>query len=79
MRVELEVDEAWELMSLVVGRMLDETKVAAADKAKVRRWRSESMRPGDELMRLLTRKINEDLAQAIERKKRSQVRKPDWR
>jgi len=79
MKIELDEDETWELMSLVVGRMLDETKLPAGDRAKVRRWRSESMRPGDEPMRLLTRKINEDLAQTIARKKRSQVRKPDWR
>ncbi|MEX2159070.1 MAG: hypothetical protein WEB04_06660 [Dehalococcoidia bacterium] len=79
MKVELDEDETWELMSLIVGRMLDGTKLPAADRAKVRRWRSESMGPGDEPMRLLTRKINEDLAQTIARKKRSQVRKPDWK
>lgn len=79
MKVQIEVDEAWELLSLVVGRLLDEAALPAADKAKVRRWRSDAMRPGDEAMRLLARKINDDLAQAVERKKRSQVRKPDWR
>jgi hypothetical protein len=79
MKVELDVDETWELMSLVVARMLDEAKVPDSDRAKVRRWRSDSMRPSGEQMRLLTRKVNEDLAQASERKKRSQIRKPDWR
>jgi len=79
MKVEFDADEAWELMSLIVARVVDEAKLPAADKAKVRRWRSGEMKPGGEPMRLLTRKINEDLAQAIERKKRSQIRKPDWR
>ena len=79
MKVELDVDETWELMSLVVARMLDGAKVPEGDRAKVRRWRSDSMRPSGEQMRLLTRKVNEDLAQASERKKRSQIRKPDWR
>jgi hypothetical protein len=79
MKVELDVDETWELMSLVVARLLDEASLANSDRAKVRRWRSESMDPGGESMRLLTRKINEDLAEAFERKKRSQIRKPDWR
>jgi hypothetical protein len=79
MKVELDVEEAWELMSCVVARMLDEAKVPGANRAKVRRWRSSEMRPGDETMRLLTRKINDDVASAIERKKRSQIRKPDWR
>lgn len=79
MKVELDEDEAWELMSLVVAGLLDESKLPAADRAKVRRWRSASMRPSDETMRLLTRKINDDLAEAFERKKRSQIRRPDWR
>jgi hypothetical protein len=79
MKVEFDADEAWELMSLVVARIADEAKLPAADKANVRRWRSNEMKPGSEPMRLLARKINDDLAQAIERKKRSQIRKPDWR
>ncbi len=79
MKAELDVDETWELMSLVVARLLDEASLANSDRAKVRLWRSESMHPGGESMRLLTRKINEDLAEAFERKKRSQIRKPDWR
>ena len=79
MKVELDVDETWELMSRVVARLLDGPTLADRDRAKVRRWRSDSMRPGGEPMRLLTRKINEDLAEAFERKKRSQLRKPDWR
>ncbi len=79
MKVELDTDEAWELMALVVTRLLDEAKLADRDRAKVRRWRTQSMRPSDEPMRILTRKINEDLGEVSERKKRSQIRKPDWR
>jgi hypothetical protein len=79
MKVELDTDEAWELMSLVVARLLDEASLADSDRAKVRRWRSESMRPDGDSMRLLTRKLHEDLGEVFERKKRSQIRKPDWR
>jgi hypothetical protein len=79
MKVELDVDEAWELMSLVVARMLDQAAVPDKDRAKVRRWRSDSMPTTSESMRHLARKINEDLAQVVDRKKRSQIRKPDWR
>jgi hypothetical protein len=79
MKVELDADEAWELMSVVVARLAEEAQLSDEDRAKVRRWRSDSMRPGQESMRLLARKINEDVAEAFERKKRSQVRKPDWR
>ena len=79
MKVELDVDETWELMSRVVARLLDEAPLPDRDRAKVRRWRSEAMRPAADSMRLLTRKINDDLVEALERKKRSQIRKPDWR
>ncbi|MCH7511942.1 MAG: hypothetical protein IIB19_06230 [Chloroflexi bacterium] len=79
MKVELEEDETWQLMSLVVARLVDDAGLSSGDRAKVRRWRSESMKAGREPMRVLTRKINDDLAQVWERKKRSGIRKPDWR
>ena len=79
MKVELDVDETWELMSRVVARMLDETTLSDKDRAKVRRWRSDSMRPSGDAIRALARKVNEDLGEATERQKRSQIRKPDWR
>ncbi|MCH8900680.1 MAG: hypothetical protein IIC88_00090 [Chloroflexi bacterium] len=79
MKVELDIDEAWDLMSLVVARLAKDASLSDSDRAKVRRWRSNTMRPEGEAMRLLTGKLNEDLAAAMERKKRSQIRKPDWR
>jgi hypothetical protein len=78
MNVDLDSDETWALMSYVVDRLLEETELADADRARVRRWRSEQMRPAGEPMKLLTRKINEDLARALQTKQRSQIRKPDW-
>lgn len=78
MKVELDSDETWALMSYVVGQLLQETSLPDADRARIRRWHSEQMRPAGEPMRLLTRKINEDLARALQTKQRSQIRKPDW-
>ena len=79
MKVELDTDEIWALMSLVVARVADEAGLPKGDKAKLRRWRSEVMRPDDQPIRVLERKINKDLANAARRKERSQIRRPDWR
>jgi hypothetical protein len=79
MKVELDTDETWALMSLVVARLVDEAKLPAGDKAKIRRWRSDEMQPGREPMRVLTDKVNADIAQQMARKTRSQIRKPDWK
>ncbi len=79
MKIELDVDESWALTSYVLTRLLEEAELPDPDRAKVRRWRSQEMQPSKEGMRLLTEKINRDLVQAIERKQRSQIRKPDWR
>ena len=78
MTVDLDSDEIWALMSYVVDQLLQETDLPDADRARIRRWRSEQMRPAGEPMRLLTRKINEDLARALQTKQRSQIRRPDW-
>ena len=78
MKVELDSDETWALMSYVADRLLQETDLSDGDRARIRRWRSEQMRPAGEPMKLLTRKINEDLARALQTKQRSQIRRPDW-
>jgi len=78
MNVEFNSDETWALMTCVVDRLLQETELADADRARIRRWRSDEMRPASEPMKLLSRKINEDLARALQNKQRSQIRKPDW-
>ena len=79
MKVELDQDETWELMSVVVARLADEADLPDADRAKIRRWRSDVMRRSGEPVRALARRINDDLADAAERKKRSAIRRPDWR
>lgn len=79
MKVELEIDEAWGLMSHILSRMLEETQLSDEDRAKVRLWRSQEMQPSREGMRLLAEKINQDLAKALVGKERSQIRRPDWR
>ena len=78
MKVELENDEAWNLFSAVVVRLLDETQLSDSDKAAVRRWKSDEMRVTTQEMRVLTEKINEDLQKTLGRKTRSQLRRPDW-
>ena len=78
MKVEFDADETWALMSCIVGHLLEEAALSDGDRAKVRRWRSEQMKPAGESMKLLAQKINADLARALQTKQRSQIRKPDW-
>ncbi len=79
MKIEFATDEAWELMSHVIGRMLEEADLSDADRAKVRRWKSDEMRATSQEMRVLTSKINDDVEKMMARKIKSQIRKPDWR
>jgi hypothetical protein len=78
-KIEFATDEGWELMSHVIGRMLEEADLSDSDRAKVRRWKSDEMRATSQEMRVLTTKINQDLEKMMERKQKSQIRKPDWR
>lgn len=79
MKVEFDVEEAWALMSCIVGRLAEESDLSDGDRARVRRWRSEEMKPGGDSMKLLTQKIDDDLARLLQTKQRSQIRRPDWR
>ncbi len=78
MKVELDSEEAWNLMSHVVGRLLDETALSDSDRARVRRWKSDDMKTTSQEMRVLMQKINQDLEAARVRKTKSQIRRPDW-
>jgi len=78
MKVEFDTDEAWNLMSQIIGQMVEDTSLSDADKAKIRRWKTDEMRTTSQEVRVLTQKMNDDLKQLNERKTRSQLRKPDW-
>ena len=79
MRLELEPEESRELLSLIVDRLAEETRLSDADRAAVKRWRSEQMKAGSDGMRELTAKINADLERALRTKEKSAVQKADWR
>lgn len=78
MKVEFDADEVWTLLSTVMREVIDTVDFADEDRAALRRWRSEKMRPGSDDMKALVARINEDLARIIKTKERSQIQKHDW-
>jgi hypothetical protein len=78
MKIELDVDEARELLWVVAQRVAREADLSDADRAKVRRWFSEEMRLGSAAMHALADKLNADLERALRTKERSQLQKHDW-
>ena len=78
MKVEFDTDESWNLMSNIVNRLLEETQLSDGDRAKIRRWKSDEMRVTSQEVRVLTEKVNETFRVTMERKTKSQLRKPDW-
>ncbi|MEX2237335.1 MAG: hypothetical protein WEB00_07360 [Dehalococcoidia bacterium] len=79
MKIELTSEECWVMMSEVARRVLEEADLSTDDRAAIRRWRSEEMRPNSDDMVRLTEKMNVDLAKTHENKSRSRLRKPDWK
>ena len=78
MRVELDEDEVWALLSAITRRVLDEADLSEEDRGRLRRWRSEEMRIGREGVRGLQEKVNADLARTLKAKERSAIQKHDW-
>ncbi len=79
MKVEFEIEETRELLVFLCDRLIQDAGLAEADRATLRKWRGDSMRPGSPDMRDLHEKMNAGLARTLENKKKSSVRKPDWR
>ncbi len=78
MEVRFTDDELAEALTVLVNRMADEAGLPDKDRALLKRWRASKMRLGGDDMEDLVRKANEDFAQGITRRARSQIRKPDW-
>lgn len=78
-RVELDAEEAWAIFSNVVNHMLAEVELDKSDKAKIRRWKSSEMQPGREEMDVLHEKMNDDIERLWQVRRKSEIRKPDWR
>jgi hypothetical protein len=78
MEVQFSDDEVAEALTIIVNHMADEAGLSDKDRALLKRWRSSKMKLGSDDMEDLVRKANEDLAQGMARRERSQLRKPDW-
>jgi len=78
MDVRFTDDEIAEALTLIVNRMADEAGLSDKDRAMLKRWRSSKMKLGSDDMDDLVRKANDDFAQNMARRERSQIRKPDW-
>ena len=72
-------EEISELLIVLVNHMADEAELSDKDRAMLKRWRSSEMRIGGDELDDLVLKANEDLAQNLQQRQRSQIRKPDWR
>jgi hypothetical protein len=79
MKVELEIEETRELLTLIVERLASEADLAKEDLAKLRRWNSGDMRLSAAGMRELHEKVNAEIARTFRNKAKSAVRKPDWK
>ena len=78
MEIRFTDDELNEALTVIVNRMADEAGLSDKDRAMLKRWRSSKMKLGTDDMEDFVRKANEDVAQGLARRERSQIRKPDW-
>jgi hypothetical protein len=79
MKIDFTDDEINEALLVLVNAMADEAGLNDKDRAMLKRWRASNMKLGSDDMDDLVRKANEDFAQGMARRERSQIRKPDWR
>jgi hypothetical protein len=79
MKLEFEIEETKEVLTLLVDRLADEAGLGKDDLAKLRRWNSNEMRMGGSGMRELHEKVNAEIERTFRTKKKSAIRKPDWK
>lgn len=74
MRLILEADEAWSVMTLVVSQVLDGVELSHEGRAAVRRWRTEHGE-GSEKMAQLAEAMNEALGNVIDERTSRLIRR----
>lgn len=79
MKLQVEIEETRELLTLIVERLAAEAKLGKDDLAKLRRWNSGDMRLSGAGMRELNDKVNAEIERTFKTKQKSAVRKPDWK
>ena len=74
MRLILDADEAWSIMTLTVSQVLDGTELSDDGRAAVRKWRSDRA-DGTEAMNVLAEEMNEALGNIIDERTRKLIRR----
>jgi hypothetical protein len=77
MRIILEPDEAWSIMTLVVSQVLDQVDLSEEGRAAVRRWRSER-NEGTAEMAEVTISMNEVLGTLLDESTTRLIRRKGW-
>lgn len=77
MKVEFTTEEVHEMFGAIVDELV-ELKLDRKDRAALRRWRADEMRPGSPAVAALTEKVNEALQRSHDRSEVSEIKKPDW-
>ena len=74
MRLILDADEAWSIMTLTVSQVLDGAALSDDGRAAVRKWRSDRA-DGTESMNVLAEEMNEALGNIIDERTRKLIRR----
>jgi hypothetical protein len=77
-KVELEVDETWALLSVITQKLLEEGDLSEEDRANLQRWRGEELRRSGDAIRSLTQKLSDDLQRVQRTRERSKIQRHDW-
>ena len=78
MNVQFSDDELVEALGVLVNHIADNAGMSDKDRALVKRWRSGKMRLGADDLNDFVLKANEDFERQVQRREKSQIRKPDW-
>ncbi len=78
MKLELDSEEARELLGVICDSLAEGAGLSPQDRAILRQWQATTMRPGAEGMRELTAKINAEIARTLQTRARSAVVRHDW-
>jgi hypothetical protein len=78
MKIEFTDEELVNAVTVIVNAMADEAGLSDKDRAMLKRWRSSRMKLGTDDMDDMVRKANDDFAQGLARRQKSQIRRPDW-
>jgi hypothetical protein len=77
-KVQFDLEEVQAMANAVIDQLLTLDGLSKADRAALRRWKSDEVRPASPTLQLMTERLNEEIQRTHDSSEVRRIVRPDW-